>query len=55
MFESEIESCGNIGEPLTRSGVLQLLRRLAGEAGIQHQDSPHQIRHFASVAFLRVG
>jgi site-specific recombinase XerD len=55
VFESEKGNCGNIGEPLTRSGVQQMLKRLAQAAGIQGQVSPHQFRRFASVEFLRGG
>lgn len=55
VFESERGSCGGIGDPLTRSGVQQILTRLARSAGIKSQVSPHQFRRFASVEFLRSG
>lgn len=55
LFESEKGSCGAIGDPLTRSGVDQLLKRLASDAELNVQVSAHQFRRFASVEFLRAG
>jgi len=44
------------GEPLTRSGVLQMIRRLGKVAGIeQARCSPHTFRHTFAIAFLRLG
>lgn len=44
------------GEPLTRSGLLQLIRRLARAAKIEAaQCSPHTFRHTFAVEFLRAG
>jgi site-specific recombinase XerD len=55
LFPSERSYCTGISEPLTRSGVQQLLTRLAEAAGITGQVSPHQFRRFAAVEFLRGG
>ncbi len=44
------------GEPLTRSGVLQLIHHLADEAGIKNvRASPHTFRHTFAISFLRNG
>jgi site-specific recombinase XerD len=44
------------GEALTRSGVLQLVHRLADEAGIKNvRASPHTFRHTYAISFLRNG
>lgn len=46
----------NKGEPLTRSGLAQLLRRLGKRAGIQAaRCSPHTMRHSFAIRFLRDG
>lgn len=52
--------CGNrgteAGEALTRSGLLQLIKRLGKVAGIQNvRCSPHTFRHTFAVSFLRNG
>lgn len=47
---------GGAGEPLTRSGLLQLVRRLGQSAKIQAaRCSPHTFRHTFAVEFLRNG
>ena len=44
------------GEPLTRSGLRQLVSRLGKDAGIQAtRCSPHNFRHTFAVSFLRNG
>lgn len=44
------------GEPLTRSGMLQLIKRLGRAANIQAtRCSPHTFRHTFAVEFLRAG
>ena len=44
------------GEALTRSGLLQLIERLGGEAQIRSaRCSPHTFRHTFAVSFLRNG
>jgi site-specific recombinase XerD len=44
------------GEPLTRSGLQQLLTRLGRKAGIEAvRCSPHTFRHTAAIWFLRSG
>jgi integrase/recombinase XerD len=44
------------GEPLTRSGLLQLIERLGKAAGVQAaRCSPHTFRHTFAVEFLRAG
>ena len=44
------------GEPLTRSGLLQLINRLGKSAGLQStRCSPHTFRHTFAVEFLRGG
>lgn len=44
------------GEPSTRSGLLQLIRRLGRAAGIQAaRCSPHTFRHTFAMEFLRAG
>ncbi|HEX8236057.1 MAG TPA: tyrosine-type recombinase/integrase [Abditibacteriaceae bacterium] len=44
------------GDPLTRSGLLQLIRRLGRAAGIQSaRCSPHTFRHTFAVDLLRSG
>lgn len=44
------------GDPLTRSGGLQLIRRLGRAAGITNvRVSPHTFRHTFSIEFLRNG
>jgi site-specific recombinase XerD len=42
------------GEPLTRSGLLQLFRRLGKRAGIEGAH-PHRCRHSFAIEFLRSG
>ena len=43
-------------QPLTRSGVLQILRRLGEQAAVENQRvSPHTFRHTFAVEFLRRG
>jgi len=43
-------------EPLTRSGLLQLIHRLGAAAGIHSvRCSPHTFRHYFAVEFLRGG
>jgi site-specific recombinase XerD len=49
VFESEQ------GGPMTRNSVRLLFRRLAKDAGITGQCSPHVMRHFAATSFLRNG
>jgi site-specific recombinase XerD len=44
------------GEPLTRSGLLQLIHRLGESAGVQvTRCSPHTFRHTFAIEFLRAG
>ncbi len=44
------------GEPLTRSGLLQLIHRLGEKAGLDTvRCSPHTFRHTFAVEFLRAG
>ncbi len=44
------------GEPLTRSGLLQLIHRLGRSAGLEAvRCSPHTFRHTFAVTFLRNG
>jgi site-specific recombinase XerD len=44
------------GEPLTRHGLLQLVRRLGRKAGIETaRCSPHTFRHTFAIEFLRAG
>jgi site-specific recombinase XerD len=44
------------GEPMTRSGLLQLFQRLGKAAGLQGvRCSPHTMRHTFAVEFLRNG
>ncbi len=44
------------GEPLTRSGVLQIITRLGQSAGIEAvRCSPHTFRHTFAIEFLRNG
>jgi site-specific recombinase XerD len=44
------------GEPLTRSGLLQLIRRLGRAAKVEaRRCSPHTFRHTFAVEFLRAG
>jgi integrase/recombinase XerD len=42
------------GERLTRSGLLQLFRRLGAAAGVRSMH-PHRLRHTFAVTFLRAG
>ena len=45
-----------LGEPLTRSGLLQLIRRIGKAAKIEvARCSPHTFRHTFAVEFLRAG
>lgn len=50
-FTSAGRGCG---EPLTRGGLLQILKRLGDVAGIEGVH-PHQMRHTYAVMFLRAG
>lgn len=44
------------GDPLTRRGVLRLLKRIGAKAGISgDRCSPHKLRHSYAVAYLRAG
>lgn len=47
---------GKAGDALTRSGMLQLIKRLGRSAGIQTtRCSPHTFRHTFAIEFLRAG
>ncbi len=45
----------NTGQPLTRSGVLQIIRRVGRQAGVQCQPTVHRLRHSFAVQFLKNG
>jgi site-specific recombinase XerD len=45
----------NAGQPLTRSGVLQIIRRLGKVAGLQCKPTVHRVRHSFAVQFLKAG
>lgn len=45
---------GGRGQPLTTSGIAQMLRRRAGQAGIEHLH-PHRLRHTAAHEWLADG
>ena len=50
------DSGSRCGEPLTRSGLLQLIHRLGRAAGLETvRCSPHTFRHTFTVTFLRNG
>ncbi len=42
-------------EPLTRSGLYQLFRRLARRAGVQGRFNPHSFRHALTMAYIKAG
>src|SRR5262249_22650099 len=45
----------NAGQPLTRNGVLQIIRRLGKVAGVQCKPTVHRLRHSFAVCFLKNG
>ena len=42
-------------EPLTHSGLLQLLRRIAHRAGVQDRFNPHSFRHLFAEEYILAG
>lgn len=46
---------GRSWEPLTPSGLYQLLRRLARRAGVQGRFNPHSLRHTFAREYIRAG
>jgi integrase/recombinase XerD len=50
------ERVGETGEPLTRSGLLQIIHDLGQRAGLEAvRSSPHTCRHYFAINFLRAG
>jgi integrase/recombinase XerD len=48
-------SWGYTGQPLTNSGLNQLLRRLAGKAEITGRFNPHSFRHAFGIEMILAG
>ena len=45
----------NLGEPLSRQSIFLILKRLAKEAGIEKEISPHTLRHSFATHLLEAG
>lgn len=54
-FENALFISAKRDEPLTRNGILQIIRRLAKKAGIMRRIFPHSLRHFFATEYLRRG